>query len=516
MPSVAKETVAGHHPGDWPAIGAIGVDLAGILNALDIPIVMVARDCKVTRFNDAAAEVLGLKLLDVGVLPSRIPLLSGLEDTETLCAEVMADAAPRQREIRHADRWFILRVAPYKGNSQQIDGAILAFTNITAFRETIAQAIYEREYAKMVLNTVVQPVVVLDAELRVQTGNRAFYAMFAVSREETVGVALRDLGNQEWRDLPLWAQLRASLSEKGEFKTLEVQIDFPALGRRSVLVDAHHLLRDGQATILVRLLDITDRKEIERNLAESLQREKAAREMAEAAARAKDDFLAVLSHELRTPLNPVLLIASDCAENAELSPDMRAQFKTILTNVEVEARLIDDLLDLTRIRNGKLTLDLRMVDAHAVLRAAMQTVKADMDAKRIQYGFNLDAERHRVSADPVRLQQIFWNVLKNAVKFTPAGGRITVQTFSAAESDRLHVVVKDTGIGMTPEELNSVFSAFSQGDHSKDKPTLYGGLGLGLAISKRLVELHSGSICALSEGRYLGSSFTIELPLAPN
>jgi two-component system CheB/CheR fusion protein len=515
MPSVAKET-AGGYSGDWPAINAVGMDVGGILNALAIPIVMVGTDCKLTRFNDAAAEVFGLNLLDVGVLPSQIRPPGALKDIETLGAEVMADAAPRQREIQHAGRWFILRAAPYKGSSRQIEGAILVFTNVTAFRETIAQAIYEREYAKMILNTVIQPVVVLDANLRVQTGNRAFYTMFAVSREKIHGLALRDLGNQEWRDLPVWAQLRASLSEKGEFKTLEVQVDFPAIGRRTVLVDAHHLLREGQATILVRLLDISERKEIERNLAESLQREKAAREMAEAAARAKDDFLAVLSHELRTPLNPVLLIASDCAENADLSPEMRAQFKTILTNVEVEARLIDDLLDLTRIRSGKLTLNLRMVDAHAVLREAMQTVRADMDAKRIQCSFNLDAERHQVSADPVRLQQIFWNVLKNAMKFTPAGGRITVRTFSVAESGRLQVVVKDTGIGMSPEELNSVFAAFSQGDHSKDKHTFYGGLGLGLAISKRLVELHSGSIRASSDGRYLGSSFTIELPLAPD
>ena len=253
--------------------------------------------------------------------------------------------------------------------------------------------------------------------------------------------------------------------------------------------------------------DITERKEAEQKLLDSFQREKAA-------GRAKDDFLAALSHELRTPLNPVLLIASDSAETPEIAPNIRTQFKTILANVEVEARLIDDLLDLTRINHGKLNLRKRTIDAHAALREAIQTLQSCAVEKLILTKCSLNAEQHLISADSVRLQQIFWNVLRNAVKFTPEGGEIMIETSLATENGRFRVAITDTGIGMTREELDRLFVPFSQGDHFKDNSSRFGGLGLGFAISKKLVELHSGHIWASSQGRDKGSTFAIELPLA--
>ncbi|HEY1787733.1 MAG TPA: ATP-binding protein, partial [Verrucomicrobiae bacterium] len=269
-------------------------------------------------------------------------------------------------------------------------------------------------------------------------------------------------------------------------------------------------------TVAQYLATALDRDNTNKELAEIFKREKAAREMAETAGRAKDHFLAALSHELRTPLNPVALIASDSAENEELSPDIRAQFRTILKNVEIEARLIDDLLDMTRINNGKLNLHLRTVDAHAVLRETLQIIDADVSVKDIQVLMKLNSEQHTLRADPVRLQQVFWNVLKNAVKFTPERGKIVVETFSTGVTDRLNVVITDSGIGMTPEELERLFSPFSQGDHHRINSSLYGGLGLGMAITKKLVEYHSGQIRASSNGRDQGSTFAIELPLAQN
>jgi signal transduction histidine kinase len=257
-----------------------------------------------------------------------------------------------------------------------------------------------------------------------------------------------------------------------------------------------------------------DKDNTNKQLEESFKREKVVREMAEAAGRAKDNFLAALSHELRTPLNPVLLIASDSAENDDFPPDVRAQFKTILQNVEVEARLIDDLLDMTRINNGKLNLRMETVNAHTILREALRTTQVDISAKGIRLSTHLAAEQTMVSADPVRLQQVFWNVLKNAVKFTPEGGKITIETFLTTARDRINISITDTGIGMNSEELERIFSAFSQGDHNQENSSRYGGLGLGLAISRKLVEFHSGQISALSHGRNEGSTFSIELPLA--
>ncbi|HEY1661522.1 MAG TPA: ATP-binding protein [Verrucomicrobiae bacterium] len=232
-----------------------------------------------------------------------------------------------------------------------------------------------------------------------------------------------------------------------------------------------------------------------------------------AASRAKDDFLAALSHELRTPLNPVLLLASDAAVNSRLPPAIRADFEMIRRNVELEARLIDDLLDLTRITRGKLALELKLVDLHDVLREAALTVSGDAREKHIELVLDLRAEKTVVLADAVRLEQIFWNVVKNAVKFTPENGKITVKSFG--KNDTAVVKVIDTGIGIKPGELAHVFDAFSQGEHANGGGShRFGGLGLGLAISRMLVELHHGSIHAESAGSGKGATFIIELPLA--
>jgi PAS domain S-box-containing protein len=230
-----------------------------------------------------------------------------------------------------------------------------------------------------------------------------------------------------------------------------------------------------------------------------------------AASRAKDDFLATLSHELRTPLSPVLLLASDAMNNHDLPPRARADFNTIRKNIEMEARLIDDLLDLTRITRGKVILEKNFVNVHSVLRDAITQVRDEMNQKHLVMDLRLNAAEHTVYADTVRLQQIFWNLLKNAVKFTPEKGRITVETIVSER--KVSVVISDTGIGMTSDEITGIFHAFSQGEHVAGAHR-FGGLGLGLSISQKLAEFHSGQILAASNGRDQGSTFTVELPLA--
>jgi PAS domain S-box-containing protein len=234
-----------------------------------------------------------------------------------------------------------------------------------------------------------------------------------------------------------------------------------------------------------------------------------------AASRAKDDFLAALSHELRTPLSPVLLLASEAAEDPQLPAEVRAQFTTIRNGVELEARLIDDLLDITRIVHGKLLLTLVTVDVHPLLQAALNTVRSELDQKQITLTLDLAAETSTVNGDAVRLQQVFWNVLKNAVKFTPEAGKITVATRATSANGELVVTVTDTGIGLTSSEREQIFEAFTQGEYvgASRSSHRFGGLGLGLAISRKLVESHSGTIQAASEGRDRGATFSITLPL---
>ena len=240
---------------------------------------------------------------------------------------------------------------------------------------------------------------------------------------------------------------------------------------------------------------------------------KKAQQSALDANRAKDVFLAALSHELRNPLNPALLVASAEAENPELSKSVRSNFSLILNNIELEARLIDDLLDLTRISTGKLSLRKQLVDIRKIFLDALASVQPDQLGKHITLTVEWRAQKNEVNGDPLRLRQIFWNILKNAVKFTPPDGSVCIKA-SNADS---HVIIKvtDTGIGINPGELPQLFNPFAQGEHAgKTGSQVYGGLGLGLAIAKNLTDMHAGSIKAESEGANKGSTFTVDLPLA--
>ena len=236
---------------------------------------------------------------------------------------------------------------------------------------------------------------------------------------------------------------------------------------------------------------------------------KQAKEAAEFANGAKDQFLAVLSHELRTPLTPVLAIVQMLDEDPSISEEVRSWMQTIGRNVQLEARLIDDLLDLTRIANGKLQLHLEAVETHKIVRETVAICEEDIRKKGIEIELDLDAANTTVQADPARLQQVLWNLLKNAVKFTPEGGKITVHTMNTKSGD-VRCQVIDTGIGIPPEHLKRVFNAFDQGDKAITRR--FGGVGLGLAISKALIEQHGGTIEAESLGTNKGSTFTIEMP----
>ena len=221
---------------------------------------------------------------------------------------------------------------------------------------------------------------------------------------------------------------------------------------------------------------------------------------------AKDQFLAMLSHELRTPLTPVLASAMALESEQGLPENVHESLHMIRRNVELEARLIDDLLDLTRISRGKVQLNFEVVDAHTLLQNALEICQADIDRKHLALRLDLTAQKFYLRADPARLQQIFWNLINNAVKFTSNDGQISIST-SNDTVGQLRVEIADTGAGIEPEALPKIFDAFEQGGS-----TQVGGLGLGLAISKALVETHKGTITAESAGRNQGARFTLVFP----
>ncbi len=256
--------------------------------------------------------------------------------------------------------------------------------------------------------------------------------------------------------------------------------------------------------------DITERRrhadERERLLAE-----------AQEASRAKSQFLAVLSHELRTPLNPILLAVSSMIDRAGPPEDVRPAMEMIRHNVNLQARLIDDLLDTMRIVQGKMPLHWGVTDCHEVIRHAVQVCQSEVFGKTIRLDLDLAAGDHHVNADSARLQQVFWNLIKNAVKFSPEGGTITLRTRDEGDpggpGGRLVVEVSDTGIGIEPDALPHIFDPFQQGETNITRR--FGGLGLGLAICKGVIDAHEGTIVARSEGKGRGTTFEIALASLP-
>ena len=259
--------------------------------------------------------------------------------------------------------------------------------------------------------------------------------------------------------------------------------------------------------------DITDRKRLEEERTHLLEAERKARAEAEAASEAKDRFLAVLSHELRTPLTPVLATVEVLSNDPQLPPQFAEDVRVIRRNVELEARLIDDIIDVTRIARGKVQLHHEALDAHASIHHALQICQREIESKQLELVLALGAGRRHVWADPTRFQQVLWNLVNNAVKFTPARGRVTVRT-ADGDDGRLLIEVSDTGIGIAPETLPRLFNAFEQGERAVTRR--YGGLGLGLTITKALVEMHGGTIDAASAGRDRGATFSLRFATVPD
>ena len=254
--------------------------------------------------------------------------------------------------------------------------------------------------------------------------------------------------------------------------------------------------------LLVVSRDVTAHREAEKKIREAL-------EVADAANRKKDLFLAALSHELRTPLSPVVLAIAAMRTDPSLSADLKQYLEMIQRNVELEVRLIDDLLDVSRAASGKLRINAEVASVHILLKYVQETCASDASRKHISCQFNLDAANDTVMADLARLQQVFWNVLKNAIKFSNEGQTIEVST-SNPSADVIEIQFKDHGMGIKSEAMPRLFDVFDQGESTTTQK--FGGLGLGLAISKGLIEQHGGTIEPRSAGVNQGATFVIRLP----
>lgn len=733
-------------------LNRLNSDLTNLQASTKLVIMLLGRDLTLRRFSQQAEKQFNLLPTDVGRPLGNIRHNLDLPDLESFIAEVITSVRERECEVRDKDgRWHALHVRPYLTSDNKVDGAVLVLVDITAIKETEQAVIAERDFADAIISTARDPLLILDANLRVERANEGFYTTFKVTPAESIGRTIFELDHGHW-DIPkLRKLLKEILPRHSFFNDFEVTHNFENIGHRTMLLNARTLseakgrparillgiqdisellhfqtqmrhselryrrlfeagkdgvllvdagtrkiidanpfmtellgyshaallgkelfkiglLKDEEASraafhelqkrgfiryenlpletnagtrrevefvsnlyqegggqvIQCNIRDVTDRKRTERELAEKARlldlsndaiivcdledrirlwnkgaeklygwcavevlgkpcipllqtefprskeeilaqlhhegefkgevvqiardgrrvpslcrwvldvgtdsiltsytditaRKTAEVEMARerdkavAASRAKDDFLAALSHELRTPLNPVLLVATDAASDPTHSAEARAAFGLIAKNAQLEARLIEDLLDLTKITHGKMSLEMQRVDVQTVLRDAITTMGTEFEEKKIAVTVDLAPESCAMTGDPVRLQQVFWNVLKNALKFTPTGGTVHIEMRLSSANDEVTITVTDSGIGMTSDELSRVFVAFAQGDHAvSGTSSRFGGLGLGLKISLMLVELHSGRFTATSGGRDCGTAFSIVLPL---
>ena len=349
-----------------------------------------------------------------------------------------------------------------------------------------------------------------DRELRYVRLNAALAEMNGVPREAHIGKTVEEVLPE--MDPAVMESFRRVLAT-GETVRHEVSGITPAApGRKRWWSVTYHPVRAGDEVQGVGAVceEITDAKEAEAERVRLLAAAREARDEAEAANRSKDEFLAAVSHELRAPLNALVGWVHVLEHSRVADPEVREAVERIARNARLQAKLVDDLLDLSRSATGKLQLDMRNVDPAIVAKAAIDTVLPAAEAKSIRLTTDFDNEGVRIAADPDRLQQVLWNLLSNAIKFTPSGGQIKVSISKA--DNQLVVTVQDTGEGIEPAFLPFVFDRFRQGrkaEGGRSKP----GLGLGLAIARHLVELHGGTLRADSGGVGLGATFTVALPI---
>ena len=400
--------------------------------------------------------------------------------------------------------------APIVDPDRGIVGVVMVFRDASAERRHRSELLVSESRFRQLAETIQQLVWIADADGFIFWYNNRWY--------DYTGTTPEDMEGWGWQSVHDPAVLPSVMERwTGSIASGEkFDMVFPLKGADGVFrpfLTRIVPVKDERGRVIRWFGTNTDISE-ERRAEEAL---RLAKEEAESANRAKTQFLAILSHELRTPLNPILLAVSSMLERSVPPEDLRPNLEMIRQNVNLQSRLIDDLLDVMRIVRGKMPLHWEVVDSHFLIKNAAQICQSEVYGKKLELRIGLEAEHHHINADPVRLQQVLWNLIKNAVKFTPDGGSIAIRTRNEAEpgspDERLVIEVIDTGIGIEPGVLGLIFDPFQQGETSITRK--FGGLGLGLAISKGIVDGHGGSLTVESAGKGHGTSFRIALQTLP-
>ncbi|QHG15828.1 PAS domain S-box protein [Nostoc sp. ATCC 53789] len=492
---------------------------ANILNAIltasvDHIYIFNRRGCYQYVSRDAAT-ILGFKPQDiVGKTLQELDLPKDLvEQVDNQLKAVIKTGQPIKDECKYvtADgvHYYEYILTPLRNLNQSIEGVITVSRDITEHKRAEKSLRESEARFRRLFESNLIGVAFWNVDGFVIDANDAFLQLAGYTHEE-----FTLLGKVNWRELtPIeykYLDDRAILEVQttGVSKIYEKEY-IHRNGKRVPIVLGIALLNDSQEHGVAFVLDITDRKLAENECDRLLQCERTARQEAEIANQIKDEFLAVLSHELRTPLNPILGWSKMLRSRKFDEQTTNRALETIERNAKLQTQLIEDLLDVSRILQGKLNLNICPVNLVMVVEAALETVRLAAEAKSIQIQTIFDASLGQVMGDPNRLQQVVWNLLSNAVKFTPTGGRVGIRLMEA--SNQIQIQVSDTGKGINPDFLPFVFDYFRQADGTTTRT--FGGLGLGLAIVRKVVEMHGGKVQAESPGEGLGATFTVEVPL---
>jgi two-component system CheB/CheR fusion protein len=492
-------------------LNLVNADLVNLLNTVEIPIVFLDAQRRIRRFTPQAQSIFNVLATDIGRPIDHIKPKVDAPDLDTDIAWSIANVTVRESEVQdQVGHWYRMQIRPYQTLEGKVDGAILSLVDIDVLKRHADAAEWARDYAVSVVDAVLVPLVVLDEDLMVISANDAFYVTFGGTDDETENRSFFTLAGGAWDIAALRTSLRDVFARRTPFQDIEGERAFPRVGQRTMSFSARSVhSRGAKPMVLLAIEDISGRKQVEAERKHLLAEAQNAREAAELANRTKDAFLAILSHELRTPLATMLMNAQLLRHgDLDASKVLRAS-EAIERSAKAQSQLIEDLLDVSRIVTGKLSLDLRKLSLLEVVPPALESVALQAERKKIRIEVQLDQQTGPVRGDSLRLQQVVSNLLTNALKFTPEHGEVKLVLGNEGENALLRV--SDTGTGIDADFLPFVFDRFTQQENSSVRR--FGGLGLGLSIVRHIVDLHGGTVRAESPGKGRGATFSITIPL---
>jgi two-component system CheB/CheR fusion protein len=472
-------------------------DLTNLLTSTAIPVVMVGNDLRIRSFTAAARRAMSLLPTDVGRPINDLKASVDVPDLDAIIQDVIESVQVKSREVLDREgRWHMLRIHPYRTADNKIDGAVVMLLDIDEIKATEKRILQQAE----LLDLAYEPIFARDKGGRIIYWNRGASELYGYTAEEVLGRVSHEI-LQPGMHLPQEIS-DAALERDGHWFGEVVHLTRD--GRQLVVESRQQVVTrsDGQRIVLETNRDISERKQFEDELKQRVE------ELRESDRR-KNDFIAVLSHELRNPLAPIynalaVLRSPDASES-----QARWSREVIDRQVNQMARLLDDLLDISRITGGKLQLRKGPVELAKVIESAIETSQPEIEAADHKLMIDLPADPMWLDADPTRLAEVFSNLLTNAAKYTDRGGQVWLT--AGRQGNEAIVTVKDSGIGIAKDLLPHIFDMFVQGERGLQR--IYGGLGLGLTLARELVQMHGGSIEAKSEGLGKGSEFIVRLPL---